>query len=151
MNIFILDKNPRKAAQYQCDKHVVKMVLESAQIMCTVRNQRGLSSPYRSTHASHPCVKWAASPENYHWLLIHFDELLKEYTRRYGKQHKCAELLSLLRIDSLPAPTEFVQCMPDEYKHTDPVQAYRNYYLGSKSRFAQWNRGTPQPDWWTHK
>ena len=35
MNIFVLDKDPIISAQMQCDKHIVKMPLESAQ-MCVV-------------------------------------------------------------------------------------------------------------------
>ena len=57
MNIFYLDKDPQQAAKYHCDKHVVKMILESAQMLCTVVNEisGGQVTPYKSTHKNHPC------------------------------------------------------------------------------------------------
>ena len=36
MNIFILDKDPMKAAMMLCDRHVPKMIVESAQMLSTV-------------------------------------------------------------------------------------------------------------------
>ena len=54
MNIFILDNNIEKCARYHCDQHVVKMILESVQILCTALNKKGMQTPYRSTHVKHP-------------------------------------------------------------------------------------------------
>ena len=146
MNIFVVDTDPRKAAQSLCDKHVVKMVLETAQILSTVSG-----GPYRPTHANHPCVIWAGSTRrNYLWLVEHGLELCREYTRRYGKIHKCQVV-----IESLANPpteitrvglTPFVQCMPEEYRGPDVVEAYRRYYHADKSQFATWK--TQPPSWW---
>ena len=154
MNIFVLDTDPVLAAQYHCDKHVVKMILESAQILSTVT---GVG--YRPTHKSHPCTLWAGEYlGNALWVAKLAEALNKEYIRRYHKhEHKSwgvirdmiyPELLRMglygeIPIGNSPSP----QCMPDEYKHEDPVQAYRNYYKGDKVRFATWkNRETPY--WW---
>lgn len=145
MNIFVLDTNPVVAAQMQCDKHVVKMILESAQIMSTIAG-----GPYKPTHAKHPCTLWAAANRtNFNWLGIHALALCEEYTHRYGKVHKCQDIIARLinKQHQLPVGvSEFVQCMPEQYKHTDPVMAYRRYYH-SKSDFARWTkRGAPY--WW---
>ena len=144
MNVFILDVNPRKAAQMQCDRHVVKMVLESAQILSTIAG-----GPYKPTHQNHPCVVWArACRTNYNWLRRHAHALCEEYTHRYGRVHKCEGVINSLEAPELPVGiTPFVQCMPDEFKDPDPVQAYRKYYRGTKPHIAKWtNREVPF--WW---
>jgi len=76
VNIFALDWDPFLAAQFQCDKHVVKMVLESAQILCSAFPD----APYKRTHPRHPCVRWALSTRsNYDWLVKHAYGLSDEY------------------------------------------------------------------------
>ena len=113
MNIFVLDIDPVKSAQMQCDKHIVKMVLESGQMLSTVHrlldgtmSKRPSKSGktltkyyqldssnmettlYKVAHAGHPCTKWTmATSENYHWHYRHFIALCDEYTFRYGKTH----------------------------------------------------------------
>jgi len=146
MNIFVLDTNPITAAQMQCDKHVVKMVLETAQILSTITG-----GPYKPTHANHPCTLWAkASQCNFNWLVRHGLALCAEYSARYNKRHKSQNVIKQIEysfdVTRLPiAMTEFVQCMPDEYKDKDPVIAYRKYYH-SKAKFAAWK--TEPPYWW---
>lgn len=143
MNIFYLDKNPKLAAQMMCDKHVVKMALESAQILSTVRHQYNLSAPYQPTHQHHPSVIWAGeSWANYMWLWQHFKALCDEFKHRFNKQHKCALLLNELRclnFSLFPAatPTPVRLAMPDEFKHIkNPVIAYRKYY---KTKPEEWS------------
>ena len=63
MNIFVLHQNPQTAAEMMCDKHVVKMILETAQMMCTVVASYDHDTPYRPTHSKHPCTIWLVSPE----------------------------------------------------------------------------------------
>jgi hypothetical protein len=150
VNIFVLSKDPIKAAQMQCDKHVVKMVLESAQILSTVLHLQGHPHPYKPTHKNHPCVQWATEPANQYWLYRHFIALCAEYEHRYHRTHKCAYLLEELspKTDGavMKTPAHFVQCMPDEYKSKNVVTAYRSYYRGAKSAFARWT-GRPVPFW----
>lgn len=146
MNIFVLDTNPVIAAQMQCNQHVVKMVLETAQILSTI-----CGGPYKPTHAKHPCVLWAgANRTNFMWLKRHGLALCTEYTARYGKRHKCQDVIeSSVLPASLPVGVSpFVQCMPDEFKDRDPVQAYRKYYH-SKASFATWK--TQPPYWWNQQ
>ena len=145
MNIFILDNDPELAAQMLFDKHVVKMAVETAQILSTING-----GPYGPTHQNHPCVLWAkASLDNYNWLFKHGVGICNEYRYRYGREHKSEEVIMCLYQPLVEIPagsTPFVQCMPDEYKQTDPILAYRAYYH-SKADFANWTKRSP-PDWW---
>ena len=151
MNIFYLDKCPVKAAKYQYNKHVVKMILESAQMLCTAHHVvdgrvRLLDEiPYRITHINHPSTKWVrTNNRNYMWLYHHMMALGDEYTRRYNKKHltitKCENVLSkfpsLLKDALYGDPIDMPQCMPDEYKDECSIQAYWNYYIGEKHSVA---------------
>jgi len=151
MNIFVLETDIRKCAQYHCDQHVVKMILESVQMLCTALNKRGLDTPYRSTHAGHPCVLWIdESYDNFLWLRDLAIELNHEYCYRYQKYRDHASIAVLHQIEHYRYParglTAFAQAMPDEYKvPDDAVRAYRNYYIGEKLSFATWTRRPPPP------
>lgn len=155
MNIFVLDKDPILAAQYQCNAHVVKMILETAQLLCSIFPEG--TAPYKRTHYNHPCAKWAReSWANYYWLYKHGMGLSYEYTVRYGKQHKstdiiiwCWEHIDFKLFERIEEhdPITFPKCMPDEYKVDDVVQSYRNYYKGAKKDIARWTKRNP-PDWW---
>ena len=145
MNIFYLDKCPEKAARLQYNKHVVKMILESAQMLCTAHHcimGEDADVPYKVAHRNHPSTIWARqSGQNYTWLYRHMIELGKEYERRYSKKHlsiiKCEDPLSILPGGILETGlTEMPQCMPDEYKDKCSVQAYWNYYIGEKHKVA---------------
>jgi hypothetical protein len=128
MNIFILDECPIQSAKFACDKHVIKQVLESTQILSSVHHLLGCSPNikkeklYRLTHQNHPCVVWARqNKSNYNWLAKHANALSLEYTRRYGKIHACHLLIQLFLFNypvNLPNGllTPFVQAMPEEYK-----------------------------------
>lgn len=154
MNIFVLDADPVRAAQYQHDRHVVKMVLESAQILCTVAHIYGRTFPgqYRPTHPRHPCVIWTgANAENAAWLCEHALALAEEYSYRYTREHASLPVIKAAKhalgciIPPLPA-TPFVQAMPEQYRQDDAVQAYRAYYIGEKIINARWTRRA-QPEW----
>ena len=152
MNIFVLHNNPTTAAQMACDKHVVKMVLESAQMLCTVAHANGFNAPYRATHKKHPCTLWAAqSKQNWDWLIDHALALCVEYTKRYGKIHKSQQHIEWCQALPIALPTigqtKFAQAMPDQYKNPCAITAYRAYYHGEKSSFATWK--TEVPSWWS--
>ena len=155
MNIFALSHDPREAAQWVVDKHVVKMVLETAQILSAVSWRYGVPAPYRVTHGSHPCTLWAGETQaNWRWLVDHGFALAEEYRRRYEKTHASESIIAwaekhggrpLLQPD---VRTDFAQAMPDEYRQKDPVLAYRAYYQGSKIKFASWKPPAVPPPWW---
>ncbi|MCL6416805.1 pyrimidine dimer DNA glycosylase/endonuclease V [Aestuariirhabdus sp. Z084] len=154
MNIFILDDDIEKCAQYHCDQHVVKMILESVQLLCTALNKKGFTTPYKSTHAKHPCTLWVEeSYDNFLWLKQLTLELNKEYRYRYDKQvdHKSIAVLSSLSPHRFPAIglTPFAQAMPETYKvEGNAVLAYRKFYLGDKVRFAKWTKRS-SPHWFS--
>jgi hypothetical protein len=152
MNIFVLDQNIEKCAQYHADQHVVKMILESAQMLCTVLNQNGIRAPYKSTHGQHPCTLWAGeSLRNWEWLRTLALCLNEEYRYRYDRQtdHSSAAVVMGLPLPPLAdrGLTEFAQAMPERYRVPgNAVQAYRNYYIGEKAFFATWTKRDP-PRW----
>tara|TARA_R100001143_G_C3285377_1_gene98673 strand:- start:74 stop:490 length:417 start_codon:yes stop_codon:yes gene_type:complete len=136
------------------------MILETAQILSTAHriidgndyaDEQGL---YKTAHKNHPSTLWARQSKwNYMWLFDLFRFLCAEYTTRYGKYHASERLVSALskmptNIDPLAKLTPVPQCMPEQYKTLNPVEAYRNYYKGEKSYFAKWNKGTTEPEWW---
>lgn len=151
MNIFVLDHDPKIAAQYHHDKHVVKMILETTQLLSTAYSKHGEIGPYKPTHAGHPCAIWAAQTQtNYRWLWKLGWALCEEYSYRFDdKEHACQRVLALLRFPpaALKAHgfTRFVQCMPDNYKASDSVVAYRAYYIGQKMVGNTWRRRGPPP------
>lgn len=153
MNIFVLDLDIPRCAQYHCDRHVSKMILESVQILCTALHLKGLDTPYRPTHAKHPCVHWAGeSYDNFTWLAQLARALNGEYRFRYQRDRDHASIAVLDQIGHMRFEgvgiTEFAQAMPDQYKVPgDAVAAYRAFYLGEKHRFATWT-GRDAPQWW---
>ena len=141
MNIFYLDHDPVKAAEQHYNKHVVKMILEAAQLLCTAHHLAGNPDdvPYKKTHMNHPSAVWVRSSRaNYLWCYEYMLALGNEYTKRYGKKHltitKCQDILAKVpgaihAVDFCDPP----QCMPDQYKvDNDSVTAYWNYYENEK-------------------
>ena len=160
MNIFFLDWDTKKCAEYHCDKHVVKMILETAQLLCGAHHVTHQAPtkyrpstdqvPYKLSHKNHPCSIWVReSLSNYLYLCDLGLELCKEYTYRYGKRHKSQDVIEWCLTNKLnicdKGFTEPPKAMPDEYKVTDVIESYRNYYNGAKKDFAKWkNRDIPE-------
>ena len=160
MNIFVLDTDPEQCARDHCDKHVVKMILESAQLLSTahhVLGNRAGPNIYKRTHVNHPCAKWVrGNAARYRWLYRLFASLCREYTARYGKRHASERLLyPLTKLPrDIPNTCEpykvdgFVLAMPDEYKdYSSATKSYRAYYMGEKQAIAMWAH-SERPDWW---
>jgi len=151
MNIFVLDKNPETCARYHCDKHVVKMILESAQMLSAVVRLSGIDQGYKITHQNHPCTLWTGkSLSNWKWLRELAGALNREYKFRYNKKsnHKSYDLIKSLPIPKITDQglTRFPQAIPESYKHENPVIAYRKYYLEEKSNLFYWTRRA-RPNW----
>ena len=143
MNIFYLSHDPDVAARVMYNRHVVKMILESAQLLCTAHHELGNHDvPYKSTHKNHPSAIWTRSNDlSYMWVYEHMIALGEEYKRRYGRTHltidKCRDVL-MDPPAGIPS-TEWLdppQCMPEQYKCGDTVEAYWNYYEGEKFAVA---------------
>jgi len=166
MNIFALSRNVKACARFHCDQHVVKMPVETAQLLSTALhchdqerwaelNASGLA--YKPTHFNHPCAVWAREcVNNYLWLGALGRELCAEYWFRFARErqrtHKSATVLDALianapRLPRLPCITPFPMVMPQEYVvGHDPVASYRNYYRLHKASFARYT-GREVPDW----
>tara|TARA_Y100000593_G_scaffold35923_1_gene70142 strand:+ start:3620 stop:4138 length:519 start_codon:yes stop_codon:yes gene_type:complete len=143
MNIFAIERNEcgeidwEASAVSQDNYRVVKMILESCQMLSTALNELSgrQIARYRSTHKNHPSTKWVCeSSANYMLLVRHTRALLREYTERFGKTHKCEGVLRELIIDFNPGlfpyhePTTLPLCMPEKFKSDDIVESYRKFY-----------------------
>ena len=116
---------------------VVKMILESCQMLCATLNLQGFETPYRTTHKNHPSTIWVReSSANFLNLVRHTEAMLDEYKSRFGqhKVHKCERVLNICK-DLFDAslfphdkPTSLPLCMPDEYKSDNIVKSYRDFY-----------------------
>jgi hypothetical protein len=154
MNIFYTDRNPDRCARDHCDKHVVKMLIEYAQLLSTAHHLHGSGdvSLYRVTHKNHPSALWAReNAQHYYWLYALWESLSDEYTRRYGRVHASWDRLSTALSEApegIPSGDfrDPPQCMPEEYKGPDAVKAYRDYVRGGKS-FAVWKHSAA-PIWY---
>lgn len=173
MNIFVLNIEPNRAATDQCDKHLPKMCVETAQMMASAVRRHGAldedmpltqaDQPYAGGYPHHPCTIWAGDcEENFLWLAEHGLALCMEFESRFGKEHGCFEpILQMLGmhyiIPSNGRMTPFALAMPNVYRPiidgemafhatgSDAVDAYRAYYHSKE--FAAWNY-TDQPKWW---
>lgn len=179
MNIFVLHRNPTFAANYHCDAHVVKMIVECGQLMSTAHHYLdGKRAPHRveellrPTHVSHPCAVWVRGCLwQYQWTHALMGGLLHNYTARYGRLHAYEGLWEALRRTPANIPmyhesglslTVPPQCMPGPYRldikalddWDTTVEAYRNYYFFQKRGFANWTFPGREPEWFkerTHK
>jgi hypothetical protein len=158
------------------DKHVVKMILEYAQLLSTAhrvidgilidgysktgRKQKKYvlsddrdSTLYSATHINHPSAIWVRVREShYRWLFTLWIELMDEYTYRYGKVHASSRLIS--GLSKPPTNIEFgggydepTPAMPEDYKvKNDSITSYRNYYINDKAKMSRWTN-SPMPTW----
>jgi hypothetical protein len=162
MNIFFLDFDVKKCAKFHCDKHVVKMILETAQLLCSAHHvtihdtiHDTIHVPYKLSHKNHPCSIWVReSLSNYLYLCELGLALGEEYTYRYGKTHKSIEVIQWCltnrpNIKDIGFTTPPL-AMPDEYKVDSVVESYRNYYKGAKSEIVSW-KNREKPVWFLEK
>lgn len=168
MNIFCLDPLPSIAAQYHCDKHTIKMIVELTQILSTAhRVLDGVlyigKSPsgrkqtqyihinkllYKATHMNHPSAKYVRDDaQQYIWTTLLLRSLCDEYTYRYGKVHKSdaiglVDWLGTNIPTNIPTGKKFelpYPAMPaDCIIQGDVVGAYRKYYMTHKRHIASW-------------
>ncbi len=147
MNIFFLSWSPKQAAEFHCDKHVVKMIIETAQLLYSAHwllHPEGLPpTAYKLAHKNHPCSIWVReSLTNYLWLCSLGIWLCKEYTFRYKKVHKTEQHIHwLIAHPPINIPiigfTEPAKAMPDEYKKGDVIESYKLFYFESKFKKRQ--------------
>jgi hypothetical protein len=155
MNIFVTSNCPKLSAQALDNKRVVKMALETAQLLSTaifINSTITYDNLYKPTHIKHPCTIWAAANiENWDWLFGHFIALYEEYSFRYNKQHaseKISPYLLKYRTDiKSGSMTAFANCTRSEalqidFKHIqDTFEAYKKYLI------AKWHYDKLPPKW----
>lgn len=154
MNIFVVDSDPYVSAFQLPDKHIVKMPLETAQMISIIYSSwyynwgtipKSDGTPYSTKKGSfrnHPCTIWAAKNyNNLAWLLVHGFALCDEYRYRYGRVHSCRTTLDVAAsmfkhytnydcVEQYQCVTEFTRAMPDQFKYDntiDTTEAYRMY------------------------
>ena len=152
MNIFYLHTDPTICAQRHYDKHVVKMCLETAQLLCTahhVHNPTGeyITSLYRPTHKNHPSSVWVQQhSQHYNWAYKLFEALLGEYTFRYGKVHKCSRLLDILKQNPCPSettPTQPPAVVGDHNQRDSVTESYKLLYKTDKAYLYAYTKRKP--------
>ena len=161
MNMFILNEDAITSATEQCDKHVVKMPLESAQMLCTAHRlldgDEGNEDLYKIAHPKHPCTLWTMeSDKNYEWHYAHWIALCNEYKFRYGREHlsftKFHDKLNKMpkNIPFTLHKTPFRLAMgsnPECVVEGDPVASYRAFYKTKAARFEmKWSK-REVPEW----
>ena len=153
-----MHEHPATAAEQMCDKHVVKMILESAQMLSTAHriiDKVDNDLLYKVSHKNHPSCRWVRESHlHYQWLYSHFIALGREYTRRYGKVHTSIDKLQMFLKNipkhiSIQPFTPPPQCMPLDYHQDNTVEAYRMYYKCDMADFAQWKEPAIIPEWFT--
>lgn len=171
MNIFVLDKNPYIAARDLCDKHIIKMIVESAQMLANCftlerlaaddcpRNFNG--NPRSHGYRNHPCTRWAMeSSANMDWLIKNAIGMCEEKVKRYGGGHFSESFIrwcDLNRNDSIVplgkltdfaiaiSPTSLCREV-EGFDDLSAVEKYRLYYIYDKAKFATWR--TSPPAWY---
>ena len=152
MNLFVTDQNPVTSARNLDDKRLIKMCLETTQLLCSAINFYDGNTPYKTTHLNHPVTVWVRTNRaNWSWAFMHGLALCQEYTARYGKIHKCESILRsiehLFTIIPDGTRTQFVNCAANnslgiDFKHiADPIEAYRKYLTN------RWNNDKQSPSW----
>jgi len=157
MNIFHLHRDPKICAKYHCDKHVVKMVLETAQMLSTAYQQicEIDTDLYKIAYPKHPMTIWVSKSENnFKYALSLGSWLAYQYRLRYNKKHKSQEIIDVISNEKLNNFIDNVQhveftppplCMPEQYKVSNYIESYRYYYKKKKKRFARYT-GVDTPD-----
>lgn len=158
MNIFTTSECPDQSAKWLCDKHVVKMPLESCQLLCTTYHTQNIEAPYKKCYVSHPSSIWTRSSyDNFQWLIAHAHAIFDEYTARYGKIHKsqsvltwCEDNIDKLSFDSYDltpfaiaiSKDSICRTLPD-FDEKNPTQSYRYYIIHDKKHLHTWKRNRP--------
>lgn len=158
MNIFVLDEDATRAAEYHADQHVNKMIVETSQILSFVHANHGtwIKGMYKPAKAwlNHPCTLWAGeTTANYDWTYQLLVQLIQEFFERHGGYHACCDLFGCLISNPCThgGLTDRALSMPNEYKDKDPVVAYRAYYIEEKiiKKGMSWTK-TMAPEWAVH-
>lgn len=158
MNIFVSSFDPEESAKALDDKRLIRMILETSQILSTnVALSGDTRNPYKPTHKNHPCTIWArTSHDNYLWLCGHLTHLCSEYTNRFGKIHKCEQYIDTFYncstnfVSEIEKLTTFPNCttFKDIPETTKAYRLYLNEKWKNDKRLPKWTNSKP-PEWKT--
>jgi hypothetical protein len=174
MNIFVLDQNPQKCAEYHCDKHLVKMITEHNQILGSIayvgrginrkkdisadfvkavfrdfprKNEDGTSHPYGIGYANHPCTVWAReSIQNYMWLCTLTLHMCDEYTKRYGRTH-AGRKICLWYYSNMPASLPMLKMTPFPQAMPDDCKVHGDAVTAYRNYYMKYKSGFAK---WAH-
>lgn len=154
MNIFVLDPDPNKSAEYHCDRHM-KMICETAQMMSTCVAQFDIKDDmlYKPFNSNHTCNKWILeSRENFKWLLNLGLALSRQNLQRYKKEHASNRIIkhAAQYVNLFPdkPQTPFKLAMFPQYMGDNTFNSYKLFYAGAKFKFANWKKLNNIPNWW---
>lgn len=164
MNIFASYECPKKSAEVLDDRRLNKMILESAQMLCsavTITSKGMIQAPYQNTHVNHPCSVWTRDRiANFLWLRDHMEFLLIEYGRRFDRVHGCDYVFRFLKhnCNTIPSgPSDYASRQPfvnsTPYKDLDVHEAYQRYLCDKwdadydKLRAPNWTNA-PRPEFY---
>ena len=154
MNIFATHSDPFLSSRDLDDKRMIKMILESTQLLCGALRYYGCAHEalYMPTHMNHPCAIWTrACVGNFYWLMEYTQHLCDNYFAYYHKHHACEDIIDIINIESLDycipngIRTPFANCTPyKEEDRRDVHQKYRDYLK------AKWQSDVRKPTWKLH-
>jgi hypothetical protein len=148
MNLFVTDPSPTLSAQALCDIRLRKMVLETAQMLCTEGRRRGWQGmPYKPTHVNHPVVLSLQNDGTFGWTKEYFLAISNEYAYRFEKDHKSFIKCwyKIPKIDQSLPPTFHNSArnlsLSIDFTHLPIFDAYRAYLI------ARWIKDQRHPTW----
>jgi hypothetical protein len=159
MQLFILDYEPCVSAQMMSDCHIIKMCLETAQILSSVRFNKGfehneiIPKPYNTKH---PVITAIDNQEKINWLLDYNRAIHSEYVYRFNKHHayfKLIEFYEHLRDNSIKYYDKSKLNFARDFKDftttkTDLIESFREYYKMKKSIIKRWKyTKRSEPEW----
>jgi len=155
MNIFPIDKNPKRCVKMMCDQHIVKILTEAVEIYCSALSGNELyeqiPQELKYKNVKSPWVNWAKDKTNRHWLSFYIFWLNEEYKYRFHKEHRAFKIFSIVSQKvkefpylyiSLKYPKEFLQLVDEDSKCDNSIMAYRNYYKWKREHFKRPMRWT---------
>ena len=121
---------------------------------CTAHWETGNEAPYKRAHKNHPSTIWTRqSIQHYRWLVKHVLEICDEFEKRYGKVHATKQVLLWCKDNEPNLPNnKFIeppQCMPEEFRKENTIEAYKNFYINDKVKVKKldWKKLNNKPKW----
>lgn len=163
VNFFYLDQDPKKCAKYYCNKHIIKIPIEIAQILSKVHHELNSNIDFSKIYKNSIVVNNSIGP--YQWIKESYDnyiwacklglELINQYKLRYNKENHKTEIILLFLFNNPPklskkGITKFIGTNKYDmfqFISNDPVICARYNYAEMKCTHDKWNKEVSPPDW----